>query len=436
MRVLLASPALWLMLVILSLLVGYSFIQAVDLFSQASRTALSHPALAAGMTPLQGVFVPTFGAYYLVETLLLPFVAIRLAGQDQQNGTLKLLLQLPLSPWSLNAVKLLALGLVWPIVLLPGVSALLIWVWLGGAVYAPEILALLLGHSLYALTILCIALFATVVSNSLPTAAMLCLAATLGSWVLDFAAADGGWLAWLSGWSLTGLLRQFEDGLFSSKALVALLTLSLLFFISASILLHPGHGLRQKARQLGWMLAALLLVAAPLMRMPVYQDLTESHKHSVNPADERALRQMDKALTITVHLAADDGRRYDLEHGVLAKIRRLTPNLTLVYPATGTIGLFAASGKDDYGLIEYDYAGRHDQSYSTSPHEILPLLHALAGQRVTPDVMPAYQGHPLVADASWSRWWFYLILPSLLLWAAYAFGPVRFSVTSLKRSLP
>ena len=207
MRTVLVSPALWGMLIILSLLVGYSFMQAVELFSQASLTALSYPALASGMNPMEGIFVPTFGAYYLVETLLLPFVIIRLVGQDKQNGTLKLLLQLPLSPFALNAIKLSAVSVVWLFSILPGVSVLIIWQYLGGAVYFPEILTLILGHTLYSLTIVCIAMFATVISNALPTAAMICLAATLGSWVLDFAAGDGGWMSILSSWSLTTLLR-------------------------------------------------------------------------------------------------------------------------------------------------------------------------------------------------------------------------------------
>ncbi len=84
-RALLVSPALWGMLIILSLLVGHSFIQAVELFSQASRTALPYPELAGGMNPLEGIFVPTFGAYYLVETLLLPFVIIRLTHNKETN---------------------------------------------------------------------------------------------------------------------------------------------------------------------------------------------------------------------------------------------------------------------------------------------------------------------------------------------------------------
>ncbi|MCP4700972.1 MAG: ABC transporter permease, partial [Gammaproteobacteria bacterium] len=201
-RALVAPPTLWGMLIVLSLLVGYSFIQAVELFSQASRTALSYPELASGMNPMEGVFVPTLGAYYLVETLLLPFVVIRMIGQDKQDGALTLLLQLPLSTFSLNAVKVWAMGVVWLFFLLPGVSVLVVWQHLGGDVHFPGILALVLGHTLYSLTIVCIAMFATAISESLPAASMICLAATLGSWVLDFSANGGGWMGALGEWSL------------------------------------------------------------------------------------------------------------------------------------------------------------------------------------------------------------------------------------------
>ena len=140
-RSLLVSPALWIMLIIVSWLVGYSFIQAVDLFSQASRTAISFPELARGMNVLDGIFVPTFGAYYLSETLLLPFVAIRLIGLDKQSGALKLLLQLPLSPLSLCGIKIIAMGLIWLLSLLPAALVLIFWHNLGGHLFLPEIAA-------------------------------------------------------------------------------------------------------------------------------------------------------------------------------------------------------------------------------------------------------------------------------------------------------
>ncbi|MDM8555835.1 hypothetical protein QUF75_13975 [Desulfococcaceae bacterium HSG7] len=434
-RALLVSPALWGMLIILSLLVGYSFIQAVELFSHASRTALSYPELAGGMNPLEGIFVPTFGAYYLVETLLLPFVIIRLIGLDKQNGTLKLLLQLPLSPFSLNAVKLSAAGIVWLFILLPGVSVLIIWHYSGGAVHFPEILTLVLGHALYALTIVCIAMFATATTNSLPTAAMICLAATLGSWVLDFAAGSGGWTGVLSGWSLTALLRQFESGLLSSVSIASFLVLSLLFFIAASVMLHPGPRFYHKLKVMLLAVAALSLALAGVMQIPQYMDVTENRRHSFNPADVRALQKMNKPLKIMIHLAPEDGRLYDLEHEVLAKLRRILPDLEVVFATTQSAGLFGAPESDSYGLIEYEYAGKHDQSYSNSIFEILPLLHALAGHKVIPDVIPSYTGHPLVAGASDSKWWFYLVLPLMFLLSGYLFRQPQLLITHNKETI-
>ena len=51
----------------------------------------------------------------------------------------------------------MAMGVVWLSILLPGVSVLIIRQYLGGAVHFPEILTLALGHSLFSLTIVCIA---------------------------------------------------------------------------------------------------------------------------------------------------------------------------------------------------------------------------------------------------------------------------------------
>ncbi len=418
-RNILLSPALWGLLVILSMLVGYSFIQAVALFSQASQTALTYPELASGMNPLEGIFVPTFGAYYLIETLLLPFIILRLIGHDKQSGTLKILLQLPLSTFALNGVKLAAMAFVWLLLLVPAIATVINWLILGGVVYYPEILTLFLGHSLYSLTIICIAMFATAVSRSLPTAAMICLSVTLGCWVLDFAVGSGqGWLGILNNWSLTTLLRQFESGLLSLTSITNFLILALLFFIAAAVWLHPGKRLRYKIRSSLLIIIVLLLAVVSTNQLSGYMDVTENQQHSFNPADVRALRQMNKPLTMTIHLAPEDGRYYDLNHEVLAKLKRVVPDLRLIFADTASNGLFAASGSDTYGLIEYQYAGQKEQSYSNSPEEILPLLHKLAGQQVTRDKLQSYSGHPLIADASSSKIWFYLLLPLLFLLTA------------------
>src|SRR5215813_11648192 len=77
--------AFWATMLALTFLVGYSFIQAVDLYSQASKSALEFPELARGMAPLEGIFVPTLGAFYLASTLLLPLIAIRVIARDKET---------------------------------------------------------------------------------------------------------------------------------------------------------------------------------------------------------------------------------------------------------------------------------------------------------------------------------------------------------------
>jgi hypothetical protein len=82
----LSGRALWTMLLILCPLVGFSFFQAVALYGEASSAARDSAALASGLSPLDGVLVPSFGAFYLAVTLLFPFVAICTLGREKDSG--------------------------------------------------------------------------------------------------------------------------------------------------------------------------------------------------------------------------------------------------------------------------------------------------------------------------------------------------------------
>src|SRR6266581_1005752 len=110
---LLSGRALWTMLLILCPLVGYSFFQAVSLYGEASAAARDQPILASGLSPLDGVLVPTFGAFYVTVTLLYPFVAIRVLGREKESGALPLLVQLPYRAATLVAAKLAAVSAAW-----------------------------------------------------------------------------------------------------------------------------------------------------------------------------------------------------------------------------------------------------------------------------------------------------------------------------------
>ena len=94
-RELIASRSFWLLLMMIGPLAGHGFIVAVGQYAEASGLNGNPAALPQALTPLDGLLVPTLGAYDLAATLLLPFVAIRLIAGEKENGGLKLLLQLP-----------------------------------------------------------------------------------------------------------------------------------------------------------------------------------------------------------------------------------------------------------------------------------------------------------------------------------------------------
>ncbi len=419
LRSLMLSPALWFMLIILSLLTGYSFNQAVQLFAQASRTALSFPELASGMNPMDGIFVPTFGAYYLCETMLLPFVAIRIIGLDKQSGAVKLLLQLPLTSASLCRIKAAAMGIIWLLSLLPAVVVLILWQRFGGHIAFAELLVLLAGHGLYSMTVICIAMFAAAISDSLPTAAMICLAITLGSWILDFSVSGQGnsLLATVGTFSLTAMLRQFENGLLSSSHIAAFLCIGLFFFLLTVIWLHPGKRMLSRLGKALLVLTVLTGIFVAAAYFPTSLDVTENRRHSFSIADAEALQRLSEPLTVTVHLNTNDSRLFDLEHDLLAKLQRTTPYHTVNYVQSKADGLFSAAADESYGLIEYDYGNRHDQSYSNSQEEILPILYKLADIQKPHESEQTYPGYPLAADAAGSMWWFYILLPVFFLGA-------------------
>ena len=68
-RALVASRAYWILLLLVGPLVGNGFITAVNLYAEASGIGGGAAALAEGLTPLDGLLVPTFGAYDLAVML-------------------------------------------------------------------------------------------------------------------------------------------------------------------------------------------------------------------------------------------------------------------------------------------------------------------------------------------------------------------------------
>jgi len=291
LRSLLASRGVWVLLLATGPLVGFSLIQAISLYNEASRTALVTPQMAAGLNPFDGVIIPTYGSIYLTLTLLFPFVAIRTIAEDKQSGALRLLLQLPSQLTTLLPSKVAGVIFAWLLVELPGLVALLLWGYFGGHLYAPEILCLLLGQFLYGMIVMAICFVSAAATDTASTAALLALGCTLGSWVLDFAATGGtSWLTKLSGFSLTASLRPFEQGLLVWKVFAGVVLAALVLFALTLLWLHPGRSVLLKVCGSAAVLIACSALSLPLHRLERSIDLSEDQRNSFSPAVRAALQ--------------------------------------------------------------------------------------------------------------------------------------------------
>lgn len=418
-RELLASRSYWLLLLMIGPLVGQAFISAVKLYAEASGGGTGPSALPQALTPLDGILVPTFGAYDLAATFFLPFVAIRLISAEKQSGALKLLLQLP---GSLGG-KLTAKGLVllggWVVSCLPALLALVFWKSYGGHLHTPETLNLVLGHLLRAMLSIGIAVAAAALTESAASAAIVTLGFTVGTWALDFIAAGrGGLLQQLADYTPTAALRSFEHGLLRLSTTVVMIAIVLLAFALAAAWLSAGKTLRYRLLSTVVITAIATVVLFCAIGLRRSWDLSENRRNSFPPADEAALRQIRDPLRITAILAPEDPRLTDFEQNVLTKLRRNLAQLEVNYTAGSQTGLFEGSD-DHYGEIWYEMRGQKIMDRSTIEQVVLEQIYKLAGIDPPAPVEAAdFPGYPLAAQASWAALTFYGIWPlmTILAW--------------------
>jgi ABC-type transport system involved in multi-copper enzyme maturation permease subunit len=424
-RELFASRSYWLLLLLMGPLVGHGFITAVGLYAEASGSGGGPSALAQGLTPLDGILVPTFGAYDLAATFLFPFVAIRMIAAEKESGGLKLLLQLPGSLAMKVSAKALVLMAGWMVTLLPGLLAIVLWKSYSGHLYAPELSNLLLGHFLRAMLSAGIAVGAAAVAENAASAAIVTLGFTVGTWALDFIAAGrGGFLQQLAAYTPTATLRFFEHGLLRLNVFVAILAFSVAGFAMAGIWLLTGSAWR--FRLLKTLALALILTGVVIGANGVRAswDVSENRRNSFSRNDEVALSQIQQPLKITVVLSPEDPRLADYEQNILRKLRRVLPRLDVEYSSSGRTGLFEKP-EDHYGEIWYEMNGRRVMERSTIEEVVLEQIYHLAA--ISPPARSeenAFSGYPLSVTPRGASWIFYGLWP-LIMTIAWLFSSRR-----------
>jgi hypothetical protein len=397
-------------------LVGSSFISAVRTYAEVSGLNGTTAGVGEAMSPLIGVWAPSFSACELAAVFLLPFVAIRLVGSDRQSGALKLELQQGMSAFARIGAKGIIALIGWLIAMLPAVSAIPLWKSYGGSIYGPEMAALIGGHLLNAGLTIALGTATASIAEHPSTAAILTLGVTVGTWIINFfGAVQGGWWERAAGYTPAAMVADFQHGLVQADTVLIGTVLIVVGFGLAAIWMRLGIPTKRRIWEsigLG-VVAAGAIFTCTLIR-PSW-DVSESRGNSFPEADERALRQIQQPLRIEVHLAPEDPRRIDLEHRALSKLRRVIPKLDVHYVSATSIGLFEQTNAG-YGEIWYFLGGNKTISRVTTAEGVLEAIYSIAG--ITPpkeDDDAVFRGHPLSARPTGAATLFYGVWPALTL---------------------
>jgi hypothetical protein len=396
-------------------LVGVSFISAVTTYGELSGVNGTAAGVGEAFSPLIGVFGPTFSAYEIVAAFLLPFVAIRMVSGDRQTGALKLEMQQPLSPLVRIGIKSFVLLVGWLVASFAALMSLVLWRSYGGEVHGPEVFAIVLGHLLNAGLTIALAAAAASIAEHPATAAILTLAFTVGTWVISFVAAvQGGNWERIAGYTPPVMVAMFQHGLVRADVVLIALTLILAGLATASVWMRIGVSARQRTIETFAVIGVASLVMGAATFVPMSWDASENRYNSFSVAEEETLLRIRKPLAVEVHLAPEDPRRYDLDHNVISKLRRVVPGLTVHYVSSTSTGLFEQTA-DHYGEIWYQLGDQKAVSRETTAEGALENIFALASLTPPADTAPVFRGHPLAARPTGAAPLFYILWPTLVL---------------------
>ena len=402
-----------LFLMLVSFISGYSFLTAVELYSEQSLSAVNNLLYARGFEPVPGVFVPTYGGLFVLFSLFLPFVIIPLLSLEKQNGTLAVLIQLPYSFKDILIAKISAAFFFLLMTILLTLPCFILWQLYGGHIPFNELFVLISGYLLYGLFVVSVSFFAAALFESTANASIFSILLIVLSWVIDFGKNMdvSTFLTSLSEWIVTRNLKYFEQGILSFTACMYFVLLCSFFFILAYILLRFDLRIKSKLKRLFATVVLFLLALFISFQSSLNTDMTESHRHLFSPAVTKALQEIPD-LEIDVYMKKSDSRFKDYQNKFLNKLL-LVRNDIKIRMMTGR------ELNKNYGLFIYRINGKQGKTYSNSEKEIFPIIFKLAGVSVGQDNgQQAFPGYPLVIkkeQLSIIQSVFYLIIPLTLI---------------------
>ncbi|HUL75224.1 MAG TPA: hypothetical protein VLT86_19075 [Vicinamibacterales bacterium] len=395
-RELMASRAWWILLALIGPLVGLSFVGAVRTYAEISAGAGAGCGIVCD--PLIGIWGPTFGAYELAAVFFLPFVAIRVVSGDRQSGALKLELQRPLAMAARVGAKVAVVLGGWLVTYGAGLVAVALWRSYGGSVSGPELLVIAVGHTLNGALTIALAVAIASMTEHPATAAIVTLAVTIGTWIVDFeAAVHGGVWEQVAAYTPAAMVAQFQHALLQVNVTAIAIALAAGSMAVAGVWLQMGAPVARRLMQSAGVLAATAALVAAAALLPGYWDASETRRNSLPEPAREVLEHLPAPLTIEVHLAAQDARRLELERVALAKLRRALPSVKIVYTSRTSTGLYEQADPG-YGEIWYSLGGKRAMSRIITEEGVLETIFDLAGVSPAEESEGAFAGHPLVSE--------------------------------------
>jgi hypothetical protein len=300
-----------------------------------------------------------------------------------------------------------------------GLVSIVLWKTYGGPVSWPEIGVVAFGHVLNMGLTITVAGVAAAVTEHPSTAAIATLAFTVGTWILEFAAAiSGGLWSRLARFAPSAMVSEFAHGLVQTSTVVAALALIAGGLYVTAIWLRLGLSAASRMRRSLAALAITALVVFVAGSLPGSRDVSEARLSSFSEGAEEALERLQKPIHIEAHLAPEDPRRVDLERHALAKLKRAVPGVDIQYVSRTSTGLFEQADPS-YGEIRYDVGGHRVVGRATTDEAVLEAIFEAANTEPDDGDEPAFAGHPVVAHPTGARTAFYAVWPGLAALAAW-----------------
>lgn len=400
---------------LLFLIIVYSFYSAVDLYSKASINAIDNPLYATGFEPIAGVFVPTFGGFFIIISLMLPFVLVQFIYKEKKYNTIVLVSQFPLSLFKIYLVKIISSILIIILSLLVFSPLFVIWNNLGGHLVFKELSLLLSGYFLYSLFVIGVSFFSISVFKTSAQASIFSLSIIMFSWFVDFGKEMNisSIIKKINILSITSHLKRFEDSILSFQSVFYFILL-FTFFVSLGYLFLKFS---EKKRILKILIILIIhfILFYFVFSFDMKYDLSESLKNSFSVSKNRFLKEIPK-LRIKVYLRPTDSRYRDYENDFLKKLRMVKSDVEIRFADEDEL-------KKNYGLFEYELNGKKTATYSNSEEEIFMVLEEISNKKILKDKEKSlYKGYPLVVKGKWyiSLYLIYfLIFPLILIFIYY-----------------